>query len=95
MSQRKKCTKEFKLEAVQMANAPGLTLKQIGEELGVSPHLLGKWRKDLQARGEADAFPGRGNPRDEEMVALKRELTRVRKERDFLREAVRFFAKES
>ena len=95
MSQRRKYSKEFKIEAVQLANTPGVTLKKIGEELGVSAHLLGKWRKDLQASGETDAFPGQGNPRDEEVVALKRELTRVRKERDFLREAAKFFAKES
>ena len=95
MSQRRKYSKEFKLEAVRLANTPGVTLKQIGEELGVNPHLLGKWRKELQASGETDAFPGKGNPRDEEMAALKRELTRVKQERDFLREAARFFAKES
>ena len=40
-------------------------------------------------------FPGKGNPRDEEMAALKRELARVKKERDFLKEAATFFAKES
>jgi len=90
MSQRRKYSKEFKLEAVRLANTPGVTLKQIGEELGVNPHLLGKWRKELQAGGEKDAFPGQGNPRDEEMAALKRELTRVKQERDFLREAVGF-----
>jgi len=41
------------------------------------------------------AFTGQGKPRDVEMVSLKRELARVKKERDFLREAAVFFAKES
>jgi len=41
------------------------------------------------------AFPGQGKPRDEEMVSLKRELARVKKERDFLKEAAAFFARES
>ena len=40
------------------------------------------------------AFLGKGKARDEEMVALKRELGRVKKERDFLREAATFFAKD-
>ena len=47
MRARRKYTKEFKLEAVRLANEPGVTLKQIGEELGVSEHLLGRWRKQL------------------------------------------------
>ncbi len=94
MKTRRKYTREFKVEAVRLANEPGVTLKQIGEELGVNPHLLGKWRKQMQKDGEIHAFPGQGKPRDEEMAALKRELTRVRKERDFLKEAAAFFAKE-
>ena len=95
MGTRKKYSKEFKLEAVRMANTPGVTLKEIGAELGVNPHLLGKWRKQPQAEGEAQAFPGKGHPRDEELAALKRENARLRKERDFLKEAAAFFAKES
>ena len=58
-------------EAVRMANTPGVTLQQLGEELGVNPNMLGKWRKQLQASGKWEVFPGKGHPRDEEMVALK------------------------
>ena len=94
MAGRRKYSKEFKQEAVVMAGVPGVTLKQVGAELGISAHLLGRWRKQLQLDGVA-AFPGPGKPRDEEMAALKRELSRVRKERDFLREAATFFAKAS
>ena len=42
-----------------------------------------------------DAFPGSGFTRDKEVTALKRELDRVKKERDFLREAAAYFAKRS
>ena len=90
MSQRKKYSREFKIEAVRLANTSGVTLKQLGAELGVNPGMLGKWRRQLQAEGAHEAFPGQGNPRDEEMAALKRELARVKKERDFLREAATF-----
>jgi transposase-like protein len=95
MSSRRKYTKEFKLEAVRMANTSGVTLQQLGQELGINPNMLGKWRKQLQASDKWEVFPGKGHPRDEEMVALKRELARVRKERDFLKEAAAYFAKES
>jgi len=94
MTIRRKYSKEFKQEAVEMSNVAGITLKQLGEELGVSAALLGRWRRQLKTNGTA-AFPGRGKPRDEEVAALKRELGRVRKERDFLREAATFFAKTS
>ena len=94
MTIRRKYSKEFKQEAVEMSSVAGVTLKQLGEELGVSAALLGRWRKQLKLDSFA-AFPGRGKPRDEEMATLKRELGRVRKERDFLREAATFFAKTS
>ena len=95
MSQRRKYTKEFKLEAVRMTNVPGTTIKQVAEDLGVNSHMLGKWRSQLREEGEISAFPGQGTPRDEELAALKRENARLRKERDFLKEAAAFFAKES
>ena len=95
MSSRRKYSKEFKREAVRMADTPGVTLKQVAEEPGINAHLLGKWRKQMRDDGESKVFPGQGNARDEEMAALKRELARVKKERDFLREAAVFFAKES
>jgi transposase len=94
MTTRRKYSKEFKQEAVEMTKVPGVSLNQLGAELGISAALLGRWRKQLKTEG-VSAFPGRGKPRDEEMTALKRELGRVRKERDFLREAATFFAKTS
>ena len=71
-----------------------MSLKQVAEELGINAGMLGRWRKELKDHG-GKAFSGKGNARDEEMAALKRELARVKKERDFLKEAAAFFAKES
>ncbi|WP_373896424.1 hypothetical protein ACCP16_12360 [Xanthomonas citri pv. malvacearum] len=51
-------------------------------------------KREAQTPGTA-AFGGSGTPRDEELARLKRELARVKKERDFLREAATFFAKGS
>ena len=53
-----------------------------------------RWKREAQAVGKA-AFVGTGSPRDEEVARLKRELARITKERDFLREAATFFAKGS
>ena len=78
-----------------MAETPGVTLKQGTEELGVSPCGLARWRKQMREDVESKAFRGQGNARDEEMAALKRELARIKKEYDLLREAAVFFVKGS
>jgi transposase len=54
---------------------------------------LFRWRRELEANGKA--FPGSGVPRDQEVMALKRELAKVKQERDFLRDAAAFFARDS
>ena len=53
-----------------------------------------RWRDELHVLGN-DAFPGEGGSRDEEVSALKRELSEVKKERDFLKQAAAYFAKQS
>ena len=94
MVKRRKFSEEYKREAVQLATQPGVTMSQVGRELGINASLLGRWCRDFSANGST-AFPGQGKPRDEEMASLKRELARVKKERDFLKEAAAFFARES
>ena len=94
MASRRKFSDEYKREAVRLATQPGVTKSQVGRELGINANLLGRWCKDYSANGGA-AFSGQGKPRDEEMASLKRELARVKKERDFLKEAAAFFARES
>ncbi len=94
MARRRKFSDEYKREAVRLVTQPGITKSQVGRELGINANLLSRWCRDFAANGAA-AFPGPGKPRDEEMAALKRELARVKKERDFLQEAAAYFARES
>ena len=94
MAKRRKFSDEYKREAVRLATQPGVTKTQIADELGIGRNLLFRWCRDYANHGEA-AFPGPGKPRDEELAAVKRELARVKKERDFLKEAAAFFARES
>jgi transposase len=79
---------------VDQAGQPNVTLGQVVKEMGLNPSMLGRWRFELSNHGRK-AFKGQGNPRDEELAALKCELARVKKERDFLSESVTYFAKES
>jgi len=55
---------------------------------------MGRWRRELRQEPE-QAFVGNGRPRDEELAHLRRELARVTKEREFLREAAACFARAS
>lgn len=93
MGKRRKYSAEYKREAVTMANQAGVTKAQIGQELGINPNMLTRWARELSDSG-AKAFLGQGKARDEEMAVLKRELGRVKRERDFLREAATFFARD-
>jgi transposase len=94
MSRRKRYSTEFKREAIRRCNEPGVTAVLVAEELGISTRQLRRWREAMEQHGDK-AFPGEGNARDEEMMRLKRKLTKVEQERDFLKEAVAYFAKES
>lgn len=94
MSKRRKFSEEFKREAVVLTRQPDAKVSQVARDIGVGAGLLGRWRRELEA-DNAKAFTGSGVPRDQEMATLKRELVRVKKERDFLRDAAAFFARES
>ena len=94
MSKRRTYSAEFKRGAVEQLNQPGVTCAQVARELGIAANMLTRWRNEFESSGSS-AFGGTGSPRDQELAALKRELARVKKERDFLREAATYFARES
>jgi transposase len=93
MPKRRNYSAEFKREAVALANQPGVTKSQIARELEINPNMITRWQRELSANG-SKAFLGQGVARDEEMATLKREVNRLKKERDFLREAATFFARD-
>ena len=65
-----------------LTNQSGDTIRQAGEELGINPNMLGRRKKELKGYG-GKAYIGQEHARDEEMVALRRELNRVRKDAIF------------
>jgi transposase len=96
MATRKYFTKEFKLEAVRLLEQSGKSGTELGRQLGVRRNQLYKWQTELRGKAER-AFPGRGQHPEmaDELTRLKRELESVKEERDILKKAVAFFAKES
>ena len=95
MARRKRYSKEFKRQALKRADEPGVTDALVCEELGISSQQLRRWRDAVNEHGAENAFPGHGKSRDEELTRLKRELAKVKQERDLLKEAARYFSKES
>lgn len=94
MTTRRKYSPEFKREAVTLTYQPSVSCRQIAQEIDINPNLLSRWKREAEQE-KVHAFKGSGTARDQELVQLKRELARVKKERDFLRKAATFFAKES
>lgn len=90
----KRYSPEFKREALKRASEDGNTDKSVCSELGISPRQLARWRDEFRLMGD-DAFLGKSKNPNDEIAKLKRELANVKKERDFLKQAVVFFAKES
>ncbi len=93
---RKKYTDEFKIEAVKLVSEQGYTQAEAANSLGINAGMLGRWKKEHTQRGK-EAFPGNGRVGglEGEMRKLKEENRRLRMEREILKKATAFFAKES
>jgi transposase-like protein len=84
------------VEAVRLVEEGDRPVKEVATQLGIRPGLLYQWRKALIIEQE-DAFPGHGRVSDgeEELRRLRRENARLREEREILKKAITFFAKEN
>jgi transposase len=93
---RQRFNREFKLEAVRLLELGQKPAAQLALELGLRRNMLYKWQRDLRGKGDA-AFRGQGRkPREQqsEVERLKVELKKVTEERDILKKAAAYFAKE-
>ena len=93
---RRKFSREFKIEAVRLVTDRGVTVAQAARNLDVAESVLRRWIRELTATPTA-AFPGNGQMRADlaEIAALKKEGARFRAERDILKKAAAFFAREA
>jgi transposase-like protein len=94
--ERRRYTREFKLEAVRLIRERGVSYGRASEDLKVHPTQLRNWVK-AYAEDPQQAFPGVGQMKPEqlEISRLKREVIRLKGERDILKKAAAYFAKES
>ena len=96
MKVRKKYSKEFKLDAISLVNEQGYNNAEAARNLGISPSLLGKWIREAE-KGDGLAFRGNGKltPEQLEIRQLKEENRKLKMEREILKKAAVFFAKEA
>ena len=93
---RRTFSAEYKKNAVEMVINGGKRLQDVSRELGIDGTLLSKWKSDYLKLAE-DSFPGKGHQstEGEEIRRLKKELSRVKEERDILKKAVGFFSRDT
>jgi len=93
---RRLFSREFKLEAVRLVWDRGVSVVQASRDLDIGENVLRRWVKELSA-DPAQAFPGQGQVKPEqiEIDRLRREVTKLKAERDILKKAAAYFARES
>jgi transposase len=93
---RRTFSREFKVEAVKLVTDRGVTTAQAARDLDIHPNLLRSWIREDKSDPQF-AFPGQGvmKPEQAEIERLRREVAKLKMERDVLKKAAAYFAKES
>jgi transposase len=96
LNKRKKYSKEFKLDAISLVIEQNYSCSEAAKSLGLAPNILGRWIKEHQA-DDGQAFRGNGKltPEQEEIRKLKAKVKSLEMEKDILKKATVFFAKET
>ncbi len=93
---RKKYTREFKVETIGLIQDRGVSVAQVSRDLGIHQNTLRAWQKEFEADPQ-HSFPGQGQMKPEaaEIARLRREVVRLKAERDILKKAAAYFAKDA
>jgi transposase len=88
-------SREFKRDAVQLVTQKGMPVGKVARELDIHPNLLHLWRREYLAKGDkAFSGPGRVLPEKAEIRRLKKQVERLKEERDILKKALAFSRRE-
>ena len=90
--ERRTFTEEFKREAVRLTETSGRTIAQVADDLGLGLSTLSRWRRRYR---EADLLSGPHEDTTKELARLRKENELLRQERDLLKKATAFFARET
>ncbi len=93
---RRTFNREYKLEAVKLVRERGVAVAQASRDLGLHENVLRKWVREFSVDPQ-HAFPGQGvmKPEQAEIDRLRKEVSKLKMERDILKKAAAYFAKES
>lgn len=91
MRTRRKYDRQFKIDSVELLEKSRKATKEVADELGIAYDVLSRWRRELTEK-DKKAFPGKGNPRDEELVRLRKENADLKMEREILKKALAIFS---
>jgi transposase len=87
-------SREFKLEAIRLADSGEKTSSQVARELGLRPNQIWKWKQQIEREAASGGPAKRGRPADDEFARLRRENTRLKEENEILKKAAIYFARE-
>ncbi len=92
---RKHYSKQFKIDAVELVTEQGYKVSEAARNLGIHHSSLRHWKKQLETDGH-QSFPGKGHMTSdkEELYRLRKEVKKLRMEREILKKAAAFFANE-
>ena len=93
---RRQFSREFKLEAVRLVKDRGVAVAQVARDLDLLENVLRKWVRELSTDPQ-HAFPGHGQVKPEqlEIDRLRKEVAKLKAERDILKKAAAFFARDA
>ena len=96
MRTRRQFSREFKIEAVKLVAECGVSISQAARDLDLGETVLRRWVRELTTDPQ-QAFPGKGvmKPEQAEIERLRKEVSKLKMERDILKKAAAYFAKES
>ncbi len=92
---RRQYTQEFKEEAVKLVTEQGYQISEAARNLGVNVNVLGRWKRDMERGGEESSGLKGGAALQVELNRLRKENKRLKIEREILKKAAAFFAKET
>jgi transposase len=92
---RRKYTQEFKEEAVKLITEQGYQIAEAARNLGVNENMLGRWKREIEGGGEVSPSMSGVTAMQAELNRLRKENKRLKMEREILKKAAAFFAKET
>jgi len=92
---RRKYSREFKGEAVKLVTEQGYQVAEAARNLGIHANMLSRWKREIEDGTEGSGGMGNLNDVQSELRRLRKENKRLKMEREILKKAAAFFAKES